>query len=341
MVGLSLVPSACSRARTPIQIVSSELPGPGLGLRVVVQWPGREVQDYHWRVVDQDEVQVAARCRPRGGNELLVEVHHGFVEPLVGLRLQARRDGVTLAWVNLGGLHPYRASLRARQSSTLSAHVDGSELVITGYEAFALTSVRLVRTDRAMFSESPFSAAAWSGSGPWVWRKQVAYAEDIEAVEVEVVEDGPVRHGFTLSGLTLDAVGLRPVIRASASQSFLTYHGIQLLLPEQNTLSDRDGVAEIVLRAESRLRLVELPKVIEPPADRFGLRAWVVRLEPEPIRVATPRGSTGSGVPSATTTVGPRSGPLPPLQVSFQTPPLADPRPPRHFTLSVSQRPPY
>ena len=309
-------------------------------MRVVVQWPGREVQDYHWSVVDQDEVQVAARCRPTGGNKLLVEVPHGFVEPLVGLRLQARGDGETLASVNLGDLKPYRAPLRPQRSST-AAYVDGSELVISGSDAFALPSVRLVRTDRAMFSESLFSPAEWSESGQWVWRKQVAHAEDIEAVEVEVVEDGPVRHAFLLSGLTLDADGLRPVIRASAGQSILTYHGIQLLLPEQNTLSGRDGVAEIQLRAESRLRLVELPKVIEPSADRFGLRAWVVRLEPTPTRIAGPQGSTGSGVSSVAPSRGPRTGPLPPLRVSFQTPPPTDPLPPRRLTLSVSQRSPY
>ncbi|GMV90081.1 MAG: hypothetical protein AMXMBFR81_30110 [Chthonomonas sp.] len=303
--------------------------------RWVLQLDSHDGEDLVWRVHARSGTDIQSRL-VRGEKGICeVWIYPGF-PTAIDVLVTASREGRELATRSLGRIEPVVERFEVRADPYLIASVESSEVVVRGDpkgSAGILPSLKLVRTDRAVFGGEP-TPARWTTDGGWEWRRRVPYAEFVEAVELELHAVGSVRHRFVVDGPSLESAPTGLTVVNARPQRIVSDHGLALLLPAQRTPSPREAIAELRLVSDEPLAIVLPPRIVAPPASELGLAGWRVGLLPEPRRVVVP-GSAPAGVPRALPDESPKWGPLPPLTLELATPPPSEPLPPRRLALSI------
>lgn len=317
---------------------------PSEGLHEGSLWSGSvklsrfEGDGVRWTVTDQHGEPIEAYTRQRGNGWWLIEIPNGLVRP-VEAHLNAHVDGRIVDRRRLGNLIPKLETISVDAEPALAATINGSQLVVRAgrdWPTGRLPELRLLRTN-AGTSVGGLSWAKWTDDGGWEWRWRIPHAANVHTVEVEVREWGPTRHLFEFRGVNLVRTPERTVVTVSRPIEAKSSLGVLLVLPPQQSASDRADRAKLLVNADRRFRLVHSPSVIHPAPADFGLTRWDVQMDPEP-EYAVPEG-TGAGIspntPRHGTSEPHESGPLLPLTLELMVAPDAHVPPPRVIGLAV------
>ena len=346
ILGLSVVVLlSIARIRSTEKTIEVHVPNQvrqGLAWQATVRLAGFEGDDVEWKVTDGDGKPIEALVRQVADGTWSVDVYEGFEKPLAAF-LSASVAGRPVANRGIGKLEPHSEQIRVGPHPFVSAALEGSELVVRAgddWPSGTLPSIRLVRTNRARFSGG-LLPASWRREGGWEWRRRIPYPSGVQAVEIELLENGQVRNQFPIGGLSLQMTGNLPVVHAATPSVVRSKQGLEIVVPTQSTASSRGDEAALRVLAEDRLTLEYEPTIVSPSASSLGLRVWRVQLQPEPEYSLPPdAGPRQSPNLSTTGDSGPwRTGPLPPLVLELMLAPAQTPPPPRLIALAPRRGP--